>query len=198
MTEKSDQQADGLILLGPIQGSTCQEFHFVAGEKRSYIVLLQPIAPESVIDVTLAFHLEGELADVDVKILVDCHQQQRLNMRTRQIHRARNSRSKILIKAVGRDHCSIHLLGEIFVSSDANGTEATYKNANLALSPGASFVTTPQLDIHSKDACCNHGATLTEPDRAQKFYLESRAIRNSQILLLEAFTNEILEPFRRH
>ncbi|HEY9597822.1 MAG TPA: Fe-S cluster assembly protein SufD [Cyanophyceae cyanobacterium] len=84
--------------------------------------------------------------------------------------------------------------GKIFVPQAAQYTNAGQLNRNLLLSSKARVDTKPQLEITADQVKCAHGATVSQLDADEVFYLQSRGINetNARELLLDAFAAEIL------
>jgi Fe-S cluster assembly protein SufD len=85
--------------------------------------------------------------------------------------------------------------GRIYVPKAAQQTNAGQLSRNLLLSPKARVDTKPQLEIIADDVKCAHGATVSQLDDEEIFYLQSRGLdRNSASdLLVKGFAAEILE-----
>ncbi|MEO1622631.1 MAG: Fe-S cluster assembly protein SufD [Cyanobacteria bacterium J06632_3] len=85
--------------------------------------------------------------------------------------------------------------GRVFVSQEAQHTDASQLNRNLMLSSKARIDTKPELDIVADDVKCAHGATVSQLQADEVFYLQSRGISSEQAqrLLLYGFAMEIVE-----
>ena len=85
--------------------------------------------------------------------------------------------------------------GRVFVSQAAQHTDASQLNRNLMLSSKARIDTKPELDIVADDVKCAHGATVSQLQADEVFYLQSRGINaeQAQRLLLYGFAMEIVE-----
>ena len=85
--------------------------------------------------------------------------------------------------------------GKIFVPKPAQLTSATQLNRNLLLSPKARINTKPELQITADNVKCSHGATISQLEADELFYLQSRGLNESDArhLLIDAFAAEILE-----
>lgn len=85
--------------------------------------------------------------------------------------------------------------GRVFVPKLAQQTNASQLSRNLLLSAKARVDTKPQLEIIADDVKCAHGATVSQLDDEEVFYLQSRGLdRNSACdLLVEGFAAEIIE-----
>jgi Fe-S cluster assembly protein SufD len=64
----------------------------------------------------------------------------------------------------------------------------------LLLSPKARVDTKPQLEITADNVKCSHGATVSQLEDDEVFYLQSRGLNqeDSRNLLINAFAAEIL------
>ncbi|MFH7244200.1 MAG: Fe-S cluster assembly protein SufD [Spirulina sp.] len=85
--------------------------------------------------------------------------------------------------------------GRMVVAQKAQQTSASQLNRNLLLSDKARVDTKPQLEIVADDVKCAHGATISQLQADEIFYLQSRGISapQAQRLLIYAFAMEILE-----
>jgi Fe-S cluster assembly protein SufD len=95
--------------------------------------------------------------------------------------------------------------GKVFVTPEAQKTDAKQTNRNLLLSPDARVDTKPQLEIFADDVKCTHGATVGQIDEVAYFYLQSRGIprERAQTMLTCAFAAEVvdeiaIQPVREH
>ncbi|HSJ53971.1 MAG TPA: Fe-S cluster assembly protein SufD [Anaerolineae bacterium] len=79
--------------------------------------------------------------------------------------------------------------GTIRAWPGAQKTNAYQSNRNLLLSPKARADSLPQLEIEANDLRCTHGATVSQVDQDQVFYLQSRGIPRADAvrLIVEGF-----------
>jgi Fe-S cluster assembly protein SufD len=84
--------------------------------------------------------------------------------------------------------------GKISVPKAAQLTNASQLNRNLLLSPKAKVNTKPELQITADNVKCSHGATISQLEADEIFYLRSRGLSeyDARHLLLDAFVAEIL------
>lgn len=84
--------------------------------------------------------------------------------------------------------------GRVFVPQAAQWTNAAQLNRNLLLSAKARVDTKPQLEIVADNVKCSHGATVSQLEEDEIFYLQSRGIdrHSARDLLLDAFAREII------
>ncbi|XWN35261.1 MAG: Fe-S cluster assembly protein SufD [Roseivirga sp.] len=137
-------------------------------------------APHSELNMYGLYALQGQ-QHVDNSTAVD----------HRQPHTSSNERYKGLLM----DRSTGVFNGRIYVQPEAQQTQAFQANHNLVLSEQATLHTKPQLEIWADDVRCSHGATTSQLDPAQLFYLRSRGIPASaaQSLLRQAFAHEMVE-----
>ena len=85
--------------------------------------------------------------------------------------------------------------GRIVVPHAAQLTNASQLNRNLLLSDKGRVNTKPQLEIVADNVKCAHGATVSQLQADEIFYLQSRGIdaKQAQRLLIYAFAMEILD-----
>ncbi|TVQ48143.1 MAG: Fe-S cluster assembly protein SufD [Gloeocapsa sp. DLM2.Bin57] len=85
--------------------------------------------------------------------------------------------------------------GKIIVPQKAQITNAAQINRNLLLSPQGRVNTKPELQITADNVKCTHGATVSQLETDEVFYLRSRGLSelDARHLLLEAFAEEILQ-----
>ncbi len=102
--------------------------------------------------------------------------------------------SNQLHKCIVADRAHGVFNGKVFVPKPAQLTNAAQLNRNLLLSSRARIDTKPQLEITADNVKCSHGATVSQLEDDQIFYLQSRGINASDArnLLVNAFAAEII------
>jgi Fe-S cluster assembly protein SufD len=100
-----------------------------------------------------------------------------------------------LHKCLVSDRAHTVFNGKIFVPKEAQLTNAAQLNRNLLLSPKARVDTKPELQITADNVKCSHGATVSQLEADEIFYLRSRGLTedNARQLLINAFTAEIID-----
>tara|TARA_R110002126_G_C10490973_1_gene504627 strand:+ start:17237 stop:18511 length:1275 start_codon:yes stop_codon:yes gene_type:complete len=85
--------------------------------------------------------------------------------------------------------------GQIKVAQIAQKTDAKMACNTLLLSDFCDFSAKPELEIFADDVQCGHGATVTDIDKNQLFYLKARGIgeKRARSLLVKAFIVEVVE-----
>jgi len=84
--------------------------------------------------------------------------------------------------------------GKMFVPQAAQMTNAAQLNRNLLLSQKSHVDTKPELNITADNVQCSHGATVSQLEADELFYLRSRGLDNQAAthLLINAFAAEII------
>ncbi len=102
--------------------------------------------------------------------------------------------SNQLHKCIVTDRAHAVFNGKVFVPQAAQLTNAGQLNRNLLLSPKARVDTKPQLEITADNVKCSHGATVSQLEQDEVFYLQSRGLNETDArnLLIDAFAAEII------
>ncbi len=100
-----------------------------------------------------------------------------------------------LHKCIVDDNAHAVFNGRIMVPQAAQMTDARQLSKALLLSPKARVDTKPQLEITADNVKCAHGATVSQLEADEVFYLQSRGIDQAQAvrLLTYAFAYEVLD-----
>tara|TARA_B100000700_G_scaffold304997_1_gene378290 strand:- start:7490 stop:8731 length:1242 start_codon:yes stop_codon:yes gene_type:complete len=95
--------------------------------------------------------------------------------------------------ANANSHCIFN--GSVQVPRIAQKTNASQMSRNLLMSKRARIDTKPELEIIADDVKCIHGATVSQLQEDELFYLRSRGIstEQSKALLLEGYCQEVLD-----
>jgi len=105
-----------------------------------------------------------------------------------------NGKLDQLQKAVASEYSHCIFNGSIEVPQKAQKTEAAQLSRNLLLSKRARIDTKPELEIVADDVRCTHGATVSQLQDEELFYLLSRGIDNKHAnsLLLKGYYDEVI------
>lgn len=100
-----------------------------------------------------------------------------------------------LHKCIVDDRAHTVFNGKVFVTKEAQLTDATQLNRNLLLSSKARVDTKPELQITADNVKCAHGATVSQLEADEIFYLRSRGLNEHEAnqLLIDAFAAEIVD-----
>src|SRR5690554_5320093 len=110
-------------------------------------------------------------------------------------HRFPYGNSHQLHKVVVNDSAHSIFNGRILVAKDAQKIDSFQENRNLLLSDSGTVHTKPQLEIFADDVLCSHGATISQLQEDEVFYLHSRGLteQKARELLVYAFALESIE-----
>jgi Fe-S cluster assembly protein SufD len=114
---------------------------------------------------------------------------------TLQDHVAQNCTSDLLYQGALMGRSRVVYEGTIRAWPAAQGTNAYQSNRSLILSHQARVDSLPKLEIEANDLRCTHGATVSQVDEEQVFYLMSRGIPRADAvrLIVEGFFQPSLD-----
>jgi Fe-S cluster assembly protein SufD len=138
--------------------------------------------------------LKGEGSHAEMLSLSVTDRDQEVDQRTLQTHLAPNAKSNLLFKNALADDSRTIFSGLIRVAEDAQRTDAYQSNRNLLLSDTAEANSLPGLEIQANDVRCTHGATTSQLDETELFYLLARGITKAKAreLLVFGFFEEVI------
>jgi len=136
--------------------------------------------------------LDGPGAEADICGVAFGDGVQHLDHQSLQAHRARDTRSDLLLKVAVRDQARSVYSGLIDVAPEAVHADGYVQNRNLLLSHGAKADSVPRLEIRANDVRCGHGATAGHLDADQRFYLMARGVtrHDADALIVRAFLED--------
>lgn len=136
----------------------------------------------------------GSQAHTDLKGLTLLRGSQHSDTHSRLVHQSPHGSSRQLHKCIVDETAHAVFSGRVLVCQAAQLTDAAQSNRNLLLSPKARVDTQPQLEIFADNVKCAHGATVSQLETEEIFYLQSRGIAQAQArqLLTYAFAAEVL------
>ena len=139
--------------------------------------------------------LEAAGAGAVLRGLYAVNKRQHLDNHTRIDHLVPHTVSDELYRGILDGNGRAVFNGKVVVAKDAVKTDARQANHNLLLSRGAEIDSKPELEIHTDDVKCSHGATIGQLDEQQLFYLRSRGLdaESARGLLIAAFGGKLLE-----
>ena len=97
-------------------------------------------------------------------------------------------------KSLANDRSHAIFEGSIIVPKIAQQTDASQLSRNLLLSNHAQIDTKPQLEIIADDVKCKHGATISQLNKEELFYMRSRGLTLTEAnkLQLSSYFQEII------
>jgi Fe-S cluster assembly protein SufD len=109
-------------------------------------------------------------------------------------HAARSTTSGQTARAIASGSSRVIFNSKVVVAAGASGSESRQSCRGLLLSPSAEIDSRPQLEIHTDEVKCAHGATTGRLDPNMLFYLLARGLdrATAQSLLVYAFLGDVL------
>ncbi len=137
--------------------------------------------------------LSGPLAKANIKSLTLLDQSRQTHTHINMHHLAESCESMQLVKSALSDVSKASFEGKIFVAKEAQKTAAYQLNNNLLLGEYASAMSKPNLEIFADDVKASHGATVSQLNPEQLFYLKTRGLdeMSARGLLVGGFCKEI-------
>jgi Fe-S cluster assembly protein SufD len=142
----------------------------------------------------LTTQIKGIHATANLYGLYSLCKKEKMDHRIQVIHSCPHSLSKQHYKGMLGGQSIGVFNGKIYLTPEAQKTNAYQTNNAIILSNEAHHYVKPQLEIYADDVKCSHGATSGQLDQEQLFYLQTRGIEVSlaKRLLLEAFGKEMI------
>lgn len=139
--------------------------------------------------------IEGEGATAFLQGIYFPTGRQHMANHTLQHHRSTHTSSDLLYKGALLQEAHTVYAGTIKVDKGAQYTDAYQADRNLMLSDKAHADSIPMLEIEANEVRCTHGATLTQLDEEELFYLMSRGISRDLAtnLIVDGFYAPVLE-----
>jgi Fe-S cluster assembly protein SufD len=142
----------------------------------------------------IATIIEGERSTVDMLGVYFAEQGQHFDFRTLQDHVGGQSKSDLLYKGALKDESRAVYAGLIRVNKSAPFTDAYQTNRNLVLSDHAKADSKPELEIENNEVKCSHGASVSQIEENELFYLQARGIPRPEAerLIVNGFFEEVV------
>lgn len=178
--EPGEQSAWGLLHATLGDGAVYELDHYLCGSK--------PRRADVVVD------LRGRAASTTLTAGIIASQTHGLDLYVTINHFGADTRSRQLVHGIATDKGQLTFNGRIEIHPSAGGSDAQLTNRNLLLMPTARINTKPELEIHTRNVACSHGATVGALDAGQLFYLRSRGIDElaARSLLTRAFLSRVV------
>jgi Fe-S cluster assembly protein SufD len=162
------------------QGSVCKQFTIVLGG--------------GLVRTALESHLNQPGASLDSYSLLVGHAERHVDCVNLVTHGAPDTRSNQTARAIAGDVSRVIFNSKVIVDAGAVHAQSRQSCRGLLLSPTAEIDTRPQLEIHTDEVKCAHGATTGRLDPDMLFYMLSRGLDRdtAQSLLVYAFLADVL------
>ena len=147
-----------------------------------------------VVRTALEAHLDEPGASLDSHSLLVGHEDRHVDCVNIVTHGAPDTRSNQTARAIASDSSRVIFNSKVIVDAGAVHAESKQSCRGLLLSPTAEIDTRPQLEIHTDEVKCAHGATTGRLDPDMLFYMLSRGLdrATAQSLLVYAFLADVL------
>jgi Fe-S cluster assembly protein SufD len=162
------------------QGSRCRQFSVALGG--------------ALLRMSLDARLAESGAELESSALLVGHAARHVDCVNTAIHAAPDTRSRQTARAIASGTSRVVFNSKVVVERGAVRSESQQSCRGLLLSPTAEIDTRPQLEIHTDEVKCAHGATTGRLDPDMLFYMLSRGIdrTTAQSLLVYAFLADVL------
>ena len=137
--------------------------------------------------------LEGD-AQTNIKGMQITKKNEQIATYTKMLFNGPNGILDQINKSLADDKSHAVFEGAIIVPKIAQKTDASQLSRNLLLSNHAKIDTKPQLEIIADDVKCKHGATISQLNAEEMFYMRSRGLTLAEAskLQLSSFFQEII------
>jgi Fe-S cluster assembly protein SufD len=148
--------------------------------------------------------LEAELtepgAELDSYSLLVGHEERHVDCVNVVRHGAKHTTSRQTARAIAGGNSRVIINSKVVVDAGASKADSQQSLRGLLLSPTAEIDSRPQLEIHTDEVKCAHGATTGRLDPSMLFYMLSRGLDRdtAQSLLIYAFLADVLTGMSVH
>ena len=148
--------------------------------------------------------LEAELtepgAELDSYSLLVGHEERHVDCVNVVRHGAKHTTSRQTARALASGNSRVIINSKVVVDAGASKADSQQSLRGLLLSPTAEIDSRPQLEIHTDEVKCAHGATTGRLDPNMLFYMLSRGLDRdtAQSLLIYAFLAAVLTGMSVH
>ncbi|MGA2341952.1 MAG: Fe-S cluster assembly protein SufD [Steroidobacteraceae bacterium] len=143
---------------------------------------------------SLEAHLDERGARIDSYSLLVGHEERHVDCVNVIKHRAPGTVSRQTARAIASGTSRVIFNSKVVVDAGAAQADSQQSFRGLLLSPSAEIDSRPQLEIHTDEVKCSHGATTGRLDPNMLFYMLSRGLDRdtAQSLLVYAFLADVL------
>jgi len=148
--------------------------------------------------------LEAELtepgAELDSYSLLVGHEERHVDCVNVVRHGAKHTTSRQTARTLASGNSRVIINSKVVVDAGASKADSQQSLRGLLLSPTAEIDSRPQLEIHTDEVKCAHGATTGRLDPNMLFYMLSRGLDRdtAQSLLIYAFLADVLTGMSVH
>jgi Fe-S cluster assembly protein SufD len=149
---------------------------------------------------SLEAELEEPGAELDSYSLLVGHEERHVDCVNVVRHGAKHTTSRQTVRAIASGNSRVVVNSKVVVDAGASKADSQQSLRGLLLSPTAEIDSRPQLEIHTDEVRCAHGATTGRLDPNMLFYMLSRGLDRdtAQSLLIYAFLADVLTGMSVH
>jgi len=142
--------------------------------------------------------LDGKGCDARLNGLAITNNNQHIDLDTQQNHMAPITFSDLSFKTALLGTSRSVWQGMIYVDPGAYQTDGYQSSRNMVLDSRAHADAIPGLEIKTDDVRCSHGATISQIDAEQIFYLKSRGLDEAAAreMIVNGFFQDIVDKVR--
>ncbi len=168
-----------------------EEIHLSSGEKLNFVFVVDP---ESDIKSHLKFVLKEDNSEVTV-LGFNLRNKGDVNVTVDVDHCGHNTKGKVVIKSVLGGSARAKVNGLIKTYQKATLTDGAFDHKVLLLSNKANVNTSPSLEIEDNQVQVSHGATISNLEEEDLFYLCAKGLDKSEAenLLVSGFIVDSLK-----
>ena len=113
-------------------------------------------------------------------------------------HKKPDCKSFQKIKNILKDGSKGIFQGKVYVSKEAQKTDAYQISKGLLLDQKSEFSTKPELEIYADDVKCSHGSTSGNIDEQAQYYLMSRGLSKKEAisLIVRGFLADVVSEIK--
>ena len=139
--------------------------------------------------------LNGEGSETTTFGVLFGDKENEINVKNEVIHAGNYSISNMLTRVVLNDKAKANYNGLVKINPGTKGCQGYQKKETILLSKDARIMAVPNLEIENNEVKCSHGATISQIDEEQLFYMTSRGIdeKTAKKTIIEGFFNPIIE-----
>jgi Fe-S cluster assembly protein SufD len=143
---------------------------------------------------TVTVRLAGEGAELALAVVTLGELQQVQDTFARVEHLAPRARTVQTFRGIAAGRARVAFNGKIVVAPGAHGTDSHQSLRGLLAGPEAEIDLRPQLEIHTDEVRCSHGATAGKLDENMLFYMLARGLDPAvaERLLKWAFLEDVV------
>lgn len=134
--------------------------------------------------------LEGQ--EKEVKMILNSEEKGDFEVIVEMVHRAKNTKGRITIKAVAREGQRVRMKGKVIIEKGADGTDDFLEMRGLMMDGGVVEVE-PVMEILANEVKASHAASIGRIDEEQLFYLMSRGVTKDEAktMVVEGFVKDL-------